>query len=486
MEEHISRILKMLEEGKISASEAETLISALRADAKATAGTSTSTAGTQKQAESRSDAGTKPEEGRAKSFEFQWSQKKGFPLDLSGLGKQISDAVKKIDPERIVREARSGLSKSSRNWSVAFKGFTWFGDGEDGRPENTLGQPTARSSETQDFDLAPGSAVQVENNWGPIAVFGGADRVSLEVDREAWASTDEEARAKLQELRVEAGAHGGDGGPSRLEVRVSAPEGWRDGTVSLRLHVPESTPIKLATVFGDARVENTSASVEVHAISGAISLDSLKGDIHAEGISGEVRASNISGPLSIASKSGDLTAENLTRGGTVTGVSGDLRVINVEGGRLEAKSVSGDLLVQAAGRQQPIDITMESVSGHLKLENARGNISLKSVSGHVSAFGLDALTLQAQTVSGSLELAVETPFAGTLTANTVSGDVSLATPGASNFRFTISTQSGRLECAHEVNGSSRTDTLWSGTVGTGAGNVTIQTRSGDVRLDKPA
>src|SRR5438046_100427 len=107
MEEHISRILKMLEEGKISASEAETLISALRAESKAQGASSSaqSAAGQSRASETRTEPGDgQKETGKAKSFEFQWSQRKGFPLDLSGLGKQISDAVKRIDPERIVRE----------------------------------------------------------------------------------------------------------------------------------------------------------------------------------------------------------------------------------------------------------------------------------------------------------------------------------------------------------------------------------------------
>src|SRR4029077_13623003 len=116
----------------------------------------------------------------------------------------------------------------------------------------------------------------------------------------------------------------------------------------------------------------------------------------------------ISGEITIASKSGDLHAEHLSHGATVTGISGDIQVMQVEGGRLEAKSVSGDVLVQKAGREQPVDITIESVSGDLKVEDAHGNITLKTVSGHVSGFGLDALTLQAQSVSGDVDVSLET------------------------------------------------------------------------------
>ncbi len=483
MDDHVSRILKMLEEGKITATEAQTLIAALKTDPPP--GTTTSNSGSKPEAKADTSA-QKTEGAKAKSFEFQWSQKKGFPLDLSGLGKQITDAVKKIDPERIVREAREGMARGGRRFNQRFKGFGFFTDLDDGRPENTLGQPTARAAESLDFDIGEGSNIQVENNWGSIAVFGGGEKVVLEYDKEAWAPTEPEAKARLDELNVEAGLHAPEGGPSRLEVRVTAPDNWRDGVVNLRLHVPENVNLKLATVFGDARVENIAGPVEVHAITGLVTLDNLRGEVTAEGISGEIHATKIVGALHIASKSGNIKAEGLSRGGTIAGVSGDVTVSDVEGGRLEAKSVSGDVFVSKAGKQQPVDITLESVSGNLKLEDARGNITLKTVSGHVTGVGLDALTLQAQTVSGSVDAALETPFAGTLTANTVSGDVSIVAPAASNFRFTIATQSGVLECAHEAHDSNRSDTLWTGAVGTGAGTVTVQTRSGDVRLEKTA
>src|SRR2546421_64882 len=142
MDEHIARVLKMLEEGKISAEQAEKLISAISKEtAQGSAGSTTSTASRSQDSRSESTTtSTQQDSGRAKSFDLQWSQKKGFPFDLSGLGKQISDAVKKIDPEKFVREARTGFAKGSRNFK--FRGFSWFGESEEGRPENSMGLPT--------------------------------------------------------------------------------------------------------------------------------------------------------------------------------------------------------------------------------------------------------------------------------------------------------------------------------------------------------
>jgi len=469
MEEHVSRVLKMLEEGKISASDAEKLIAALRADGRA---------GGTRAGENKAEAPPPPDEGgSAKSFEFRWSQRRAFPFDLSGLGRQISEAVRKIDPERIFREARKG-----RRWQARFKG--WFGDEEE-RPENTLGEPTARATEDLVFDLAADSTIQVENNWGSIVVLGGNTGVSIEIEKEAWAPTEEEASARLREMKVDAAVHTPSSGPARLEVRVTAPEDWRDGITNLRLRVPEAALVRLATVFGDIRVENTTGKAEIHAVSGAVTLENLRGEARAESISGDMRAVHVGGALHLTTKSGDLSAEDLSRGGTVVGVSGDVRVRNVEGGRLEAKSVSGDVTVENVGRQVPIDIAVESVSGDVKLTQARGNIALKAVSGDVIAEHLEAITLQSQTVSGDVRIALDADFVGTLTTNTVSGDVRINLPQTSNFRFTLTTQSGDLHCDHTAHDISHTETLWTGTVGTGAGTVTVQTLSGDVHLGRP-
>ena len=482
MEEHISRILKMLEEGKISATEAQTLIAALKADPPTTNTSHTRAADGNSSARAESHAAE--DTGKAKSFEFEWSQRKAFPFDLSGLGKQISDAVKKIDPEKIVREARAGLQKGGKKFNERLKGWSFFGEWEDGRPENASNHPTARTTETIELEVGGDSLIQIENTLGAIVVFGGAESARLEVDKEAWAPLEEEAGSRLTELSVETNSFQPEIGPMRLEIKVLGPENFRDGFVNLRLHVPESAALRMATVFGEIRVENQTGKVEAHSISGPITFENLRGEAMAEGISGDMRAANIGGALHFASKSGDVRAESLAYGGTIHCVSGDLSVSGAEGGRLEAKSVSGDVKIENAGKVIPIDVTAESVSGDIKLEGASGNITLKTVSGDVSAEDLDALTLQAQTVSGDVKATLKTPFAGTLSTNTVSGDVTIAAPAGSNFRYNIGTQSGDLNSEHEAQESTKSDTLWTGTVGTGAGTVSIQTRTGDVRLER--
>lgn len=506
MDDHIARILKMLEEGKISAADAEKLLAALRpatpqappppppgASKTANAGStgSTGTAGprpAEKREEAREDSDAQRESSHAKSFEFSWSQKRAFPFDLSGLGRQISDAVRKIDPEKLMREARTGVAKGGKKWQDRMREWSRFVSGEEGPPENTLGQPTARATENLTFTVTPDADIHVENSYGNVEVAGSdaGTAVSVEIEKEAWAATDEEAQARLRDLTVEALTQQTPTlGASRLEVRVHAPEEWRDGWANLRLTVPEGVSLKLQTVYGAMRVSNTAGQVEAHTISGAITLENLRGEVRAEGISGEVQASHIGGPAHLASKSGDLRADHLSQGGEVTSVSGDVRLNSVDGAKLDARSVSGDVTVEDFGAVIAGDVTLESVSGDVSLNRAHtGSVRLKTISGDAAMEQLEVTTLQGETVSGDIRARLSAAFSGTLTANTVSGDVALRLPEASSFRFTLGTQSGELACRLPASDAVRTDTLHTGTVGAGAGTVTVQTRSGDVTVDK--
>jgi DUF4097 and DUF4098 domain-containing protein YvlB len=501
MDEHIGSILKMLAEGKISAAEAEKLLSALKAAPTATPqpppaapqpppppppgsrfGTTTRTETT---SDSSSTSSSTADNGNAKQFDFSWGHKKNFPFDLSGLGKQISDAVKKIDPEKLVREARVGVSKGGKRWQDRMKEWSRFMTGEDGPPENTLGQPTARTTENLIFQVTPDATIQLENSYGAIYIVGGSQDVSVEIEKEAWAYSEEEARLKLHDLKAEALTQQSPTlGASRLEIRVHAPEDWRDGLATLRLRVPDGVSLKVETVFGEIRVENTAGYVEAHAISGAITLENLGGEVRAEAISGDIRAVKIAGHLRAASKSGDLSIEDISQGGEMIAVSGTVNVRRAEGARLEAKSVSGDVFLEDAGKVLQPDITVESVSGDVSIQQVRGSsVRLKTISGDVTANGLEATTVQGETVSGDLKVVFSAPFSGTLTTNTVSGDVKVNISQTSSFRFTLGTQSGDVTNHLSAHDTSKTDTLLTGVVGNGDGTVTIHTRSGDVSLD---
>jgi DUF4097 and DUF4098 domain-containing protein YvlB len=144
--------------------------------------------------------------------------------------------------------------------------------------------------------------------------------------------------------------------------------------------------------------------------------------------------------------------------------------------------VSGDVVGEDVGAEAPLDIAIETVSGDSRLIRAHGNIAIKTVSGDARAEHVDIAALSAQAVAGDLDIGVVSQFVGAIQADTVSGDIRLALPSAGSFRYTLVTRSGDLSCDHPAADALRSDTVLSGTVGTGAGSVNAKTLSGDIAL----
>lgn len=491
-DEHIARILKMLEEGKVSASEAETLIAALRTGSSGPKPADASTGGAGGTSDTGQSAG-KPESS-SKSFEFRWGHRRPFPLDLNALGRHINTVVNRIDPDRILRDARVGgrrWQERMREWARAWQ------EGEDTPPMNPLGLPTARNAETRNFVLEPPFLVEAINPAGSVTLVGGGDGVVVECQKEAWAAGEEEAARRLDAITLEtqivrpetaerhdAGEADADGdlAGARLILRVAVPDGWRDGLANLSVRLPSACSVRAATLFGPVGVENLDGTAEVQSTSGAVALDGIKSSVRVEVVSGDVTLGSIGGSVSVTTKSGAVSGQRLRRGATVATVSGDVSLRHVEGGSLQARSVSGDVSVEHVGAAAPIDVTLETVSGDARLLHARGNVTVKTLSGDAMARGLDVTTVRGQAVSGDLDIGIETPFVGTIEAGTVSGDIRVSIPGSGNFRYTLATRSGEVHCDHPADDALRSGTVLSGTVGTGAGSVSAQTVSGDISL----
>lgn len=501
MDEHVSRILRMLEEGKISAAEAEKLLTTLRtepapADTRTVtlpyapephpdSASSSSSAWDTPRTNGNGQTSGKEPDSDAKTFDFSWGQRRTFPFDFAGLGRTISETMRKLDLERTVRDARENVERGGRRFQERLKNWSLFGEGEDEPPMNTLGQPSSRSTETRTFTLASDAVLAIDNHWGSILVTGGLEAgspISLDIEREAWATTEDEAQARLRELRVDSSVHDTDSGAARMEVEVHAPDEWRNGTVQLRMRVPDSVSLRLTTVFGEVRVQAFGGRVDAQAVSGAVRLNVLHGDVRAETISGDIHAEELSGVPQLSTKSGTIYAEKLTQGVTLTTVSGDVRLTEVSNGDVRVNTVSGDIEAKQIGSASPLVLRLETVSGDLKLEDAHGDITFKSVSGDVELKTVTTSLLQGTTVSGDVHVALDNAFRGTFAATTVSGDVEIRLPVQSDLRFTLQTRSGKLTADQAVRDSRQSDNLWTGTLGDGTGTLSVQTLSGDVSL----
>jgi DUF4097 and DUF4098 domain-containing protein YvlB len=472
MDDNVKQVLQMLQDGTISAQDAEMLIAALRGETKAPP-----------------PPPEPPKEETCDKGIFgnifgEFDKRVPKNIDLDNLGERISSAVSKVAPEKIVKRVQSQLRTASRagaHWGVAFsQRVKHWTDGDGNRPQNPGGWPEQTESADHEFHLDPEAFVLIENPLGEVKVIGITEGpASITATVSAWAPRQEDLKAALDKINVD--IHGTD---TRLDIKTSAPDNFHEGVVDFEVKIPQSASVRVATQFGNIETYYVNGRTETVTVTGDIHLHDLGGDVRAESASGDLRVEKVGGSVTVATQSGDIHASEIQRGLTANTASGDVHADHVEGGRVECKSVSGDVHVAHIGATAPLDITVESVSGDAHLEHASGNIAMKAVSGDVDLQETAATRVQTQTVSGDVSVRLREAFSGTMQVNTVSGDVTLALPDGSNVRVVLGTTSGDLRCDHDALDVTATETMWTGQIGTGAGSLNVQTISGDTQIQR--
>ncbi len=462
MDDNVMKVLQMLQEGKISAQEAEMLIASMRGAAAA-----------------------EPEVAPAPKAESK--KKTDFKIDLDNLGDSISRSVARLQPEKIVQrlqEQFKSASKAGAQWSSTFSSRikTWADWGEV-RPSNAGHLPEHEESHEHEFHLEEGAEISIENPLGNVLITpADAGSACVIVRKCGWAAKQEDAVTAASQMEVT--IHGTD---VRLDIKASAPDSFKEGTVDMELRVPRNLrSVHVRTRFGTVAVSGITAAVEVHSASGDITAARIDGDCRCETASGSVDVKEISGEANLVTTSGNITTASLKKGLVAHSASGDINVVGVENGRLEAKSVSGDVSVHDVGLAAPVEILCESISGDANITRANGALSLKAVSGDLCGSLLSSNSVRAQSVSGDIDLGIRQEFSGAVHVSTVSGDVKLAMPAGSSVRAALSTSQGDLKCEHDATDVTSSDTLWSGQLGNGTGTLNIQTISGDVIITKCA
>jgi hypothetical protein len=155
--------------------------------------------------------------------------------------------------------------------------------------------------------------------------------------------------------------------------------------------------------------------------------------------------------------------------------SGDTEITGLTGA-VQAESASGELvLTDLSG-----SVAARSASGDIRLTNLSGEARANAVSGEIQATNL-ALPREVTTVSGDITLAGV--FADTTGIQSTSGDVDVRVAPSSSARVDVGTTSGDIETRGLALADQRQERRsLTGTLGAGAGTLTVRTVSGDVTL----
>jgi DUF4097 and DUF4098 domain-containing protein YvlB len=259
---------------------------------------------------------------------------------------------------------------------------------------------------------APDGTVQIDNAAGSIRVLG-------------WARSEITVTGTLG-----AGAEGLDisGGPKHTRIEVEVEGNPHAVASDLEIHVPAGSRVE---------IESFSANISVVDVTGSVSAETVNGSITVSGSAKEVSAQTVQGAIEVTGPIARLQVEGVNGPVTVKGATGSV----------EANTVNGRLSVSGSSFER---LELEAVSGPIVFDGS---------------LGADA-ELEAQTVSGSVELLLPASVSAQVSISTLSGSIQ------SDFG-TGSSQARRGRRAESEL-----------TLGDGDGRISIESLSGTVTLRK--
>ncbi|HLQ69155.1 MAG TPA: DUF4097 family beta strand repeat-containing protein [Gemmatimonadales bacterium] len=230
------------------------------------------------------------------------------------------------------------------------------------------------------------------------------------------------------------------------EVRITGRS--RDGleaSADLHVTVPAGKNVALYLGVGKAVVTNVDGVIRVYVASADVAVDRTRGTL---------RVSTGSGNVDLRDGTGDVSLE--------TG-SGDITVSGTSGARLRLNTGSGGVTLRDG---KASDLMVETGSGDIEATNTSGDqVSFETGSGNVDvALVATFRSLRIETGSGDVTLRVPQTLGAQVDLDTGSGDIDLGG---------LTLQVRRLEHDHIT-----------GTIGDGSGRVSVETGSGNVRLQK--
>lgn len=168
----------------------------------------------------------------------------------------------------------------------------------------------------------------------------------------------------------------------------------------------------------------TNCSIKVETISSSIDIEKLEGEFEINSVSGAAVFQDLSGWISCQCVSGQIRGERLNGKILCENVSGDILLTQSQIPALEAKTVSGEIVVDASGQADAY--RFHTISGGLTLILAAGqgiSVHMQSLSGKLYMHHADGVASQ----KAPHDLAVQ-GGGPQIRFNTVSGDLHLTTP----------------------------------------------------------
>lgn len=398
MKEQVLRILRMVEEGRVSPEDAYDLMDAFVdfEQAEAPAGRADAAEG----GSSTPPPPPPPHHGGEEPFKkFVDSVEKLTKETIGGVDwSKVADQVKTATKKGVnqLRESVDQISKGEFS-------MPWFGPSETRTVELPL-------------HIEPGKTLRLERTHGDVKIIGGEAVGSLRATVTVRGSNREDAAARAEQWTpvIEESASG-------LVLRQASESMEED----LELRIPSGVNLDVRIEHGDLDARGTKGSIRVDSRSGDIDMSDFEGSVEVISASGDAKIRNVrDGRVDIENKSGDIILSNVDGSIGVRSSNGDVRLKDVAGSSMSVETVSGDIDIEMREATDGT-LNLRTVSGDILIDLAGGSnarVMLASLSGSVSSrIELEDEQRTQERITGKIGTGD-----GTIDASAVSGDVRLS------------------------------------------------------------
>jgi len=342
-------ILKMLEEGKISAEEAAALLETLE----------------QEDADGGGDEG---EDGRAGPFRDRPHKERrrhcfGRGFDREAFRDGMDELRRHLEKVRleateigdeVSRQVRDAMEAWREEWRCGGRSFRHFVRHLGDVFRVPFGREVHEEHFEQELEVQPAEecVVSVKSLSGDIDVeTWERDAVRVVATKKVWAHTREDARGRAGDYVIYAEREG-------REIRIGADlaedaPGWLPArcTIDYDIKVPEGVKVEAVLTNGDLRVVG------------------VRDGVRLRSTNGDVRVSGVSGPVDVTSTNGDIALRRIEAHGLlVKSVNGDVTadLVGLGPGDHDISTIHGDIDV-ALSPEKELDLQASTMHGDISL-----------------------------------------------------------------------------------------------------------------------
>jgi hypothetical protein len=165
---------------------------------------------------------------------------------------------------------------------------------------------------------------------------------------------------------------------------------------------------------------------------------------------------------------------------TQLGVVSASAVVSGISAATSVKSASGKITLDGVTGA----VSATTLSGDVEAQGLNGRVGFNSVSGDLTVADGTVEKLEAKTASGRVTADVELNHGGALRVSTISGGIAIRLPSKTSMRVELRSATGRVQSEFGGLTASRSPgaSTLSGTLGSGAGRLVVNTVSGQVTL----